>query len=458
MKAIAIIAVLICCLLIFIVRREYKASILVMGSVLFTAVSVPVIPFHSANILLPLSFLLSEVKHINAIIRSTRGKLIWYLMGGAILLTVLTIIASPHLRDVESVRVFVQGELFFKYFVLLYAFWAFSSEESIRPTLRITFYAMVVLTIFGILNILTKSADFISVMMEGASKTTVSSNGEDAGQVFMTSDRFRVQAMFLSPFDYGYICILMLLLHIYGFIHKYETKIRFFIVASCCIFGILSCGCRTNIFCALIGVSVFFLLAYKLGKSIRLSLLGIFLACISYMCVPAMREIFDNMLTMFDKNSNVTGSSMELRAVQYAAVLYHVQDNPLLGCGYQYFLIDMGWGQGREFLLDPRLAGLEGVIMNYILERGFIGVFLYLLFYISILYYFYTNRKKASMSIAFGISVLSVYLAFANMTGELLSVYPTLLLLGYVFKVIDNKRQSTTFIQKRQKYKNCYKK
>lgn len=451
MKAIAIIAVLICCLLIFIVRREYKASILVMGSVLFTAVSVPVIPFHSANILLPLSFLLSEVKHINAIIRSTRGKLIWYLMGVAILLTVLTIIASPHLRDVESVRVFVQGELFFKYFVLLYAFWAFSSEESIRPTLRITFYAMVVLTIFGILNILTKSADFISVMMEGASKTTVSSNGEDAGQVFMTSDRFRVQAMFLSPFDYGYICILMLLLHIYGFIHKYETKIRFFIVASCCIFGILSCGCRTNIFCALIGVSVFFLLAYKLGKSIRLSLLGIFLACISYMCVPAVQEIFDNMMTMFDKNSNVTGSSMELRAVQYAAVLYHVQDNPLLGCGYQYFLIDMGWGQGREFLLDPRLAGLEGVIMNYILERGFIGVFLYLLFYISILYYFYTNRKKASMSIAFGISVLSVYLAFANMTGELLSVYPTLLLLGYVFKVIDNKRQSTTFIQKKAK-------
>ena len=451
MKAIAIITVLICCLLIFIVRREYKASILVMGSVLFTAVSVPVIPFHSANILLPLSFLLSEVKHINAIIRPTRGMLICYLMGVAILLTVLKIIASPHLRDVESVRVFVQGELFFKYFVLLYAFWAFSSEESIRPTLRITFYAMVVLTIFGILNILTKSADFISVMMEGASKTTVSSNGEDAGQVFMTSDRFRVQAMFLSPFDYGYICILMLLLHIYGFIHKYETKIRFFIVASCCIFGILSCGCRTNIFCALIGVSVFFLLAYKLGKSIRLSLLGIFLACISYMCVPAVQEIFDNMMTMFDKNSNVTGSSMELRAVQYAAVLYHIQDNPLLGCGYQYFLIDMGWGQGREFLLDPRLAGLEGVIMNYILERGFIGVFLYLLFNISILYYFYKNRKKASMTIALGISVLSAYLAFANMTGELSSVYPTLLLLGYVFKVIDNKRQSTTFIQKKAK-------
>lgn len=451
MKAIAIIAVLICCLLMFVVRREYKAGILIMGTIVFTVVSIPAIPFHNANILLPLSFLLSEVKHLNAMIRSTRGKLIWNLMGIAILLSVLTIIASPHLRDAESLRIFVQGELFFKYFVLLYAFWAFSSEESIRPTLRITFYAMIVLTIFGILNSLTKSADFISVMMEGASKTTVSSNGEDAGQVYMTSSRFRVQAMFLSPFDYGYICVLMLLLHIYGFIHKYETKLKFLVVASCCIFGILSCGCRTNIFCALIGVSVFFLLAYKLGKSIRLSLLGIFLACISYMCVPAVQEIFDNMMTMFDKNSNVTGSSMELRAVQYAAVLYHIQDNPLFGCGYQYFLIDMGWGQGREFLLDSRLAGLEGVIMNYILERGFIGVFLYLLFYISILYYFYKNRKKASMTIALGISVLSAYLAFANMTGELSSVYPTLLLLGYVFKVIDNKRQSTTFIQKKAK-------
>lgn len=451
MKAIAIIAVLICCLLMFVVRREYKAGILIMGTIVFTVVSIPAVPFHDANILLPLSFLLSEVKHLNAMIRSTRGKLIWNLMGIAILLSVLTIIASPHLRDAESLRIFVQGELFFKYFVLLYAFWAFSNEESIKPTLRVTFYAMIVLTAFGVLNSVTKSADFVSIMTQGAVKTTVSSNGDDAGQVFMTSDRFRVQAMFLSPFDYGYICVLMLLLHIYGFIHKYETKLKFLVVASCCIFGILSCGCRTNIFCGLIGVSVFFLLAYKLGKSIRLSLLGIFLACISYMCVPAVQEIFDNMMTMFDKNSNVTGSSMELRAVQYAAVLYHIQDNPLLGCGYQYFLIDMGWGQGREFLLDSRLAGLEGVIMNYILERGFIGVFLYLLFYISILYYFYKNRKKASMTIALGISVLSAYLAFANMTGELSSVYPTLLLLGYVFKVIDNKRQSTTFIQKKAK-------
>lgn len=453
MKAIAIIAVLICCLLMFVVRRENKAAILIMGTIVFTVVSIPAVPFHKANILLPLSFLLSEVKHLNAMIRSTRGKLIWNLMGIAILLSVLTIIASPHLRDAESLRIFVQGELFFKYFVLLYAFWAFSTEESIKPTLRVTFYAMIVLTAFGVLNSVTKSADFVSIMTQGAAKTTVSFNGEDAGQVYMTSDRFRVQAMFLSPFDYGYICVLMLLLHIYGFIHKYETKIRFFIVASCGVFGVLSCGCRTNIFCALIGVSVFFLLAYKLGKSVRLSLLAIFLASISYMCVPAVQEIFDNMMTMFDKNSNVTGSSMELRAVQYAAVLYHIQDNPLLGCGYQYFLIDMGWGLGREFLLDSRLAGLEGVIMNYILERGFIGVFLYLLFYISILYYFYKNRKKASMTIAFGISVLSVYLAFANMTGELSSVYPTLLLLGYVFKVIDNKRRSGIFIQKKEKTK-----
>ena len=45
---------------------------------------------------------------------------------------------------------------------------------------------------------------------------------------------------------------------------------------------------------------------------------------------------------------------------------------------------------------------------------------------------------------AFGISVVSSYLSFANMTGELLSVYPTLLLLGYVFKVIDYNRLRTT--------------
>lgn len=444
MSFIAFFSALICCVSMFFVRREYKAGLMIVGTLVFTIVNIPFVPFHSANILLPFCFLLSEIKRLKILIRSSKGTFVWKLMGLAILMAFLTILSSKHLHNVASFRFFLQSELFFKYFALLYVYWAFSTEESVKPTLKITFVGLIVLTFFAVINYFTKTADFVSAMMSGIDVVGMKTEDGDVGQMFADRERFRVQAMFLNPFDYGYVCMLMLLLHIYGFVKGYEKKWMLLVVMACSIFGVISCGCRTNIFCCLMGVAVFFLLAFKFGKTIRLSLLMMFCAILVYQFVPSVQEVVDNMMTMFDKNSDVGGSSMDLRALQYAAVLYHIRENPLFGCGYQYFLLDMGWGQGVEYLKDSRLAGLEGVAMNYILERGFIGFLLYLLFYISILVSFFRNRKYSMVATAFGISVVCTYLSFANMTGELLSVYPTLLLLGYVFKVVDYNKLTLT--------------
>lgn len=441
MNILAIILAFLCCVSMFFVRLEYKVGLMILGTLVFTLVNIPVLPVHNVNILLPLCFLLSEIRRIEVFIRLSRGKTVWILMRIFIVMSVLTICSSPHLHSASSLRDFLQNQMFFKYFALLYAYWAFSTEDSIKPTLKITFYGLIVLTIFGVINYLTKSADFVSSMTAGWDITSMGNNVEDAGQVFADRERFRVQAMFINPFDYGYICILMLILHIYGYTKGYENKGVLLCVVACSLFGIVSCGCRTNIFCFLVGVSVFYLFAFKLGKTLRFLLIFIFTVALLYQMVPLVGDTVDNMLSMFDKQSNVGGSSMELRTLQYGAVLYHIQNNPLFGCGYHYFVEDMGWGQGLEYLKDPRLAGLEGVAMSYILERGFVGFALYLLFYITILVSFIRCRRYAMLTTAFGISVVSTYLSFANMTGELLSVYPTLLLLGYVFKVIDYNRQ-----------------
>lgn len=442
MKTLAIIAVIICCVLMFFLKREYKASIMIMGTILFTLVSVPIVPLHNANILLPLCFLISEMQNISILIQSAKRSVVWKLLGLSLMSAVLTIFFSAHLHEINSVCLFLQTELFFKYFALLYAFWAYSSDESIMPTLKVTFYAMIVLTLFGIMNYITKTAEFVSALTTGIERTGISESGVDAGKYFLNSERFRVQSLFLNPFDYGYICVLMFLLHLYGYINKYERKIVFVIVALCCIFGIVSCGCRTNIFCWLVGFSVYFLLAYRLEKTIRLSFIIILSFALVYIFVPFAQDVVNHMMTMFDKNSNVQGSSLELRSVQYAAVLFHVKNNLLFGCGYHYFLIDMGWGQGLEYLADSRLAGLEGVALAYILERGFVGLFLYFAFYLLAIFYLFKNRKIVPQTCALGIAVLCVYLSFANMTGNLLSVYPTLLLLGYVFKVVDCKKEN----------------
>lgn len=441
MKFIAIITVLICCVSMFRINRESKIAILILGSMLFSLVNVPAVPLHSANMLLPFSFLLSELKNLKNLIKQTRHTIIWNLTGVSIIMVIITIVTSPHLSDVTNIRYFIQYELFFKYFAILYAFWSFGKDEnSIKATLKYTFWGIIILTFFGLLNYITKTADFVGTMLAGAETLYAGDTSLDVNESFTYQDRFRVQSMFVNPFDYGYICLLILILHIYGFTQKKEKKLIFYIVVIGSVFGIVTCGCRTILLCAVIGFCVYMLIAYKLKKKIKYGLFMIFICIGSYQFIPAVQETTDKMLSVFEKNSDVGGSSLEMRTIQYAAVMYHIQDSPLFGCGYNYFNIDLGWGQGKEYLKDSRLAGLEGVVMNYLLERGFCGLIFYLIFYISLITFCYRNKQYSRSIAALGLSILTVYICFANMTGELKSVYPTLLIMGYVIKMIYQKR------------------
>ena len=90
----------------------------------------------------------------------------------------------------------------------------------------------------------------------------------------------------------------------------------------------------------------------------------------------------------------------------------------------------------KEYLVDQDLFGLEGVLMNYLLERGFLGICFYLFFYVYVLCFFYKHKSVDKNISALGVSILVTYLAFANMTGELNSVFPTLLITGICLKVL----------------------
>ena len=150
---------------------------------------------------------------------------------------------------------------------------------------------------------------------------------------------------------------------------------------------------------------------------------------------------------------------MEMRAVQFARVLYYMEDHYWTGRGYDFFWIDLQFSEGQKYALDPELLGLEGVHLRYLLERGIIGYALYLLFYILLLSYLYRHRKSNREEAAAALALLVVYLTFAHMTGELKSLPPTLLLLGMFLRMIQN--ESWKYVQSQQKkfddkYRNRY--
>ena len=433
---------ILCCLM-FKLSREYKVAILLLSSICLDAVVLNFVPFGGSQYILSHCFILSEIPHIRQYVKTFKKTIIYPLLSIVIIAVVILLINSPHYNGnlTDGLRLFIV-ELTGKYLAVCYAFVSVLSMSNMKPILKVSYYSLLILTAFGVLNLITGRAWFIDTI---GAHMTVAENLTDLGGKFTNSERFRVQAMFFSPFDYGYICILLLLLQLWGYVKKLVSKQQFYISVVCSIFGVLFCGCRTNILCCVIGVIVFVYYAYSMKQWIRYAMMGFFLCVIAYSTVPIIQEKVDQTMTVFDINSQTSGSSIDMRLLQYTAVLYHIRNHELFGRGLGFFNIDMGWGESQAAsLVDKDLYGLEGVVMSYLLERGIIGLLLYLAFYATILYFLYRHRVTDKQTSAFGLSLVFAYLAFANMTGELGSVFPTLLLLGCCIKLMYCKLTKTS--------------
>jgi len=364
MTIIAFIVTLLACCLMFFVKREWKAALLVMGAMTLTAVNIPGVPLHKANYLLPVAFLLSEwrnwPRHFRALrhVRGLTGMLL--LVGISALIAALT---SPYIDP----REFLQEELLFKYFALAYAFWAVKDERSLKPILLISFCSLLVLTAFGVLNFMTKNADFVNALTEG--RTSLAHQDVELGSIYTESARFRVQSMFVSPFDYGFVCTVMLLLHWYGWLRGMENKMLFAITVICCLFGVITCECRIVWVCCILSVSCFYVWCYPLRKSVLAAILVITAFIVSYSTVKVVEEKVDKVTDIFKEDSNTAGSSIDMRMFQLAMTLYQIEGEELFGLGQGFWVYFYKKGSNRV----ENLYGIESVVFQLLLERGIFG-------------------------------------------------------------------------------------
>ena len=431
MKIVAIIVTLVCCLLMFYVKREWKAAMLVMGAMTLTLVNIPSIPLHNANLLLQAAFLLSEWEKLLQYFNRLRyTPYLWIPLLIVTFSALLATLTSPYTGIKETLK----SELLFKYFTLAYAFWAVKDEKSLKPILQVSLYCMIALTFFGALNYITKSAVFVNALTEGRT----SMYGDVAlGDAYTESVRFRVQSMFNHPFDYGYICAAMLLLHLHGWYRHLESKRDFMIAIVCCSFGILICGSRTVWVSAALSIACYSMWAFQLSRNVIYGIVAMMLMILSYYTVPAVEEKVNQVTDVFVEDSETEGSSIQLRMIQYASVLIHIEGHEWLGLGKGYW--EHTYTEDRASVSD--LYGVESVILQTLLERGIIGLFLWAAFYTIIFLYFWRNRKRRKKLTGLGVSILSLYLFFSIGTGELGSVYPTMLLLGMTMKMIESKKR-----------------
>ena len=85
---------------------------------------------------------------------------------------------------------------------------------------------------------------------------------------------------------------------------------------------------------------------------------------------------------------------------------------------------------GEGGVVDWSLRGLEGVYLNYLLERGIVGYLLYLFIWLYLIFYSLRSIKVNKTAAVTTLTIIIGYLSFAHMTGELGTAYATMLFVG----------------------------
>ena len=422
-------------LLMFKVDMRHKLAILIFAALCLTCVQLSFMPFAKGAFgFLPFCFLLSILPHFSKYYREMKQTVVLPLMVLMIISAVVFAFTSPHMDTWYLKGKLVYNELMQKTFIMAFVMFCIKGEKDLKPTMKWAFVGLLILTALGVLNYMAKQSFWVSAVRS-------ENFGKDAGAMYMYSDRFRVQSMFGLAFDYGYTCILFAMLFFYALKKKLVSKNVYLIAEACCLFGVYTCGCRSVHVAYLLAIAVYAISAFDMRKWVFVGVIAGMAAILILPNIPAFQKYMD----LFEQALNTStvnmsgGSTIGMRLLQLSAVFFYLRGHMLFGRGKDFFQEDLGWaektatGTGN---VDKDLYGLEGVYLGYLLERGIFGYICYLIFYVVLFFSAFKMRKADPISFGLFASAIAAYFFYANATGELGSVAPTMLMMGIALKML----------------------
>lgn len=432
MPIIISIIVLLLSVSMFCVKRTTKLKIILISCICLNFASFAYVSFGTAANMVSLAFFLSEFKYIKVYIKNLRGTPFKSLMLIVTIGTLIVLITSKHAHNPISAAGLLINDLICKYFVLIYAYVAFSKSNELRSLYNISYYSLLIITFFSLLTVVTGHA-FVSEI-----------SGNELGVRFANSlHRVRIVSTFRYPFDYGFACNILLIMFLYGNKKRLFPKVKIRIAIVCCLIGIITCGCRTVMVTSVVSLLVFFYISYPLIKSFAYLIAMCLVTFFAYFASEKVQYKIDNTLTAFDPDAAMEqggSSTISGRQTQYLAAYALIENDMAFGRGYRFFTEDLGYGKNGNGQLDlqgdaKKLLGLEGVLMSTLLERGFVGVTVYFLFYLGLIVYAIRCIARSRDEAAVVLSIIIGYICYSNMTGELNSGLITFFISGYFFKL-----------------------
>lgn len=424
------------CTLMFVVPRTHKLALLIIGSMCMQVfIIIPSMGITRGAMIIPLCFFMSMFFQIK--LSDIRPSIVYTLIVISMVALCISIVSSPHATEsFGSVLDAVLSGTVKGCFALAFSFVCVNSFKDIQAALKYSYIALLVLTFFSVVQIMT--GHNIAVEMMQIISSNVSERAMDINETELETGRHAIQSLCPYPAVYGYMCLISSLFHFYGYKMCQFSKQNLFISIICCMSGLFLCGRRSVFLCAIASFGSFMFLAHGFKRRVKYILVTVSFFVIVYLLIPSVQD-YVGLMTNFSSEEGAEGSSIEMRLLQYASAFAFMDNNWLLGRGIGFFTIDLG---GNEMGVMTGLMGLEGVLLGTILEKGLLGVFAWLILYLSIIVFALNNRNNDRYTSSFVVAVIIAYILFSNGTGDLGCSFITLLLAGLGIKLLYIKRNT----------------
>ena len=310
------------------------------------------------------------------------------------------------------------------YFILLLACYGIKIENFKSNAIVNT---LLFVMLYGVLTLLLSSNPIQNFIM--------SAFGRAVYEAYYFGDRIRITSTWSHPIAYGLICGALF----YEYLPYWKKK-KIQILMLLLAINVFLCGSRTALAAFFLMGGVIVLTRYKLSRAIRQGIIVCIMVIPIYCAVPMVQNKIDSMVNTALGNEDVAGSSLEMRDEQTYYAMLIVSECPLLGHGLDYIMEVMGYGTDN-FTGDSHLLGLESYTYILLIERGFIGLFLEIFIWASIIFYALRYRKQDVEDASLIIAYILGFAFFSISTGTLDTKIPMLFMVSVALSKLSNSKK-----------------
>lgn len=227
----------------------------------------------------------------------------------------------------------------------------------------------------------------------------------------------RVSSVFMHPMSYG-LFLTLLLCYLFSIRNKLNN-IVFVVFMALNMVCIFYSGIRTPLIAFFIATVtyLFFIRNFKVAALI------IVLGIAGMLVISSIPELRGTIVSIYDKKSDVDGSSIDMRLNQLEGCFKEISDCALMGKGYEWSMYYIGKNGSH-----PTILSFESVVFRVLCNWGVLGLLLYIFSYFRLsvrTFKMLPNQDSKALSLAF----IFAFLAYCVGTGDY--QYTTLFMLFF---------------------------